>query len=267
MFKLARLAGCLVLLATAAATLVINRLNERKSHFSSQDWIDEALCAFFVSNHCNNWFHYRYEMRTHLHVQLYTSLLALASVLTRGLTSKVAGTHSVLLLLVSWAIYAYRDLWPLATFTEVPKDIHEGWLLWLKVSVLTVTAVIIPLTIPRQYNPVDQLNPYPEPAPDQTSPIISMALHFFQEKTVWKAAKVSHLPYDELPPLGDSDEASNLRKRAFKNLDVFSGAPRRHIFFGLMKTFYKDYCVMTLMVILLVLSTFVSPIGTFKVLE
>ena len=49
----------------------------------------------------------------------------------------------------------YRDIWPLATFSREPKDLQEGYILWIKFSTITLTAVIIPLFIPRRYVPVD----------------------------------------------------------------------------------------------------------------
>ena len=63
--------------------------------------------------------------------------------------------HNTLVLLSVFGIYIYRDIWPLATFTKEPKDLQEGYILWIKFGITTFTAVIIPLFIPRQYVPVD----------------------------------------------------------------------------------------------------------------
>ena len=52
-------------------------------------------------------------------------------------------------------MFAYRDLWPLATFTLTPLDGAEGPLIWVKVGLLTLIGVIIPLFVPRQYVPFD----------------------------------------------------------------------------------------------------------------
>ena len=49
----------------------------------------------------------------------------------------------------------YRDVWPLCTFTLTPVDAAEGWLLWSKVALLIVAAVIIPLVMPRLHTPID----------------------------------------------------------------------------------------------------------------
>ena len=69
--------------------------------------------------------------------------------------SNVFTRHLVVILLSVWAIYVYRDLWPLATFTLQPADAAEGVLLWVKLWVLTFAAGVIPLLIPRSYIPVD----------------------------------------------------------------------------------------------------------------
>lgn len=64
-------------------------------------------------------------------------------------------THVNLILLVTLSIYAYRDIWPLATYYLEPEDIAEGNILWIKITVLAISAVIIPLFIPGTYVPVD----------------------------------------------------------------------------------------------------------------
>jgi hypothetical protein len=69
--------------------------------------------------------------------------------------SRIVTNHLATILLVLLGVYLYRDIWPLATFTKHPQDTFEGWLLWAKIFVLAVIAVIIPLIIPRQYVPFD----------------------------------------------------------------------------------------------------------------
>ena len=63
--------------------------------------------------------------------------------------------HNNFVLFTALAVYVYRDIWPLATYTENPVDGSEGALLWTNLVVLFTTAVIIPLVVPRQYVPVD----------------------------------------------------------------------------------------------------------------
>jgi hypothetical protein len=89
----------------------------------------------------------------------------------------------------------------------------------------------------------------------------------FLDRTIWEAFRLSHLPYEKLPALVDFDEASHLRKRSFKYLDVFSGAKRRHPVFGLLQTFSSQYAVMTGLSIVGAFAILVSPLGMYKLLE
>ena len=58
-------------------------------------------------------------------------------------------------MLLVFGVYAYRDIWPYATFTEVPADQVEGWFMWAKVVTITITGMFVPLFMPRRYIPVD----------------------------------------------------------------------------------------------------------------
>ncbi len=82
-------------------------------------------------------------------------MLAFVSLVSNMHLSRLVTTHAATVLLVTWAVYIYRDVWPLATFTLQPADAAEGAFLWAKVGVLTFAAVLIPLAVPRQYIPVD----------------------------------------------------------------------------------------------------------------
>ena len=87
--------------------------------------------------------------------QLYAVLLSLVTVGNKRRWSKTTARHLNVLLLTFVGVYIYRDIFPLATFDRSPTDIGEGWLLYAKLSVLAIIAVVIPLGIPRQYIPVN----------------------------------------------------------------------------------------------------------------
>lgn len=74
---------------------------------------------------------------------------------TQARLSSLASGHLTVLLLIIWGLYVYRDVWPLATFTLTPEDSGEGWILWAKVTLLTLSGVLVPLCIPRAYVPID----------------------------------------------------------------------------------------------------------------
>ena len=52
------------------------------------------------------------------------------------------------------AVYAYRDVWPLMTFTLKPADGPEGDLVWYKVVVAFLVS-LLPLFEPYPYIPYD----------------------------------------------------------------------------------------------------------------
>jgi len=66
-----------------------------------------------------------------------------------------ATRNGTIVLISSFGVYAYRDLWPLATYTQNPEDLSEGSIIWVKIFILFLTSIIIPLLVPRQYVPVD----------------------------------------------------------------------------------------------------------------
>ncbi|KAI0066584.1 hypothetical protein BV25DRAFT_1868241 [Artomyces pyxidatus] len=192
---------------------------------------------------------------------VYASSLAIFS-LTAGPNHSAAVTrHMNVLLLATFGVYAYRDLWPLATFTLSPADQLEGALLWVKISLLAFASIFIPLTIPRQYIPYNPEEPATEPNPEQTASILSLALYIFVNPVVSLANRIPHLSIDLLPPLADYDHVKNLVAQSFKHLDTFSGAPKRHIFWGIMTVFSHEYLALAALVVIKVASTFLGPIG------
>ena len=58
-------------------------------------------------------------------------------------------------------------------------------------------------------------DPMPEPNPEQTASIFSMSIYTFLDGIIFKAYRMPHLPWEELPPLADYDYAKNLVKRSF----------------------------------------------------
>lgn len=52
-------------------------------------------------------------------------------------------------------MYAYRDIWPLMTFSLRPRDEGEGYILWVKMALAGVAGIMLPLFEPYPYIPVD----------------------------------------------------------------------------------------------------------------
>ena len=67
----------------------------------------------------------------------------------------VASSHLTAILLSTWGLFVYRDIWPLCTYDGTPTDIAEGPVLWTKIGLLTFSAIVVPLVTPRRYRPLD----------------------------------------------------------------------------------------------------------------
>ncbi len=61
--------------------------------------------------------------------------------------------HLTLVTFTLFAVYAYRDIWPLMTFTLDPADKAEGSALWVKVAFVTFVGAIEPMFEPYVYIP------------------------------------------------------------------------------------------------------------------
>ncbi|KAF7298774.1 ATP-binding cassette transporter [Mycena indigotica] len=173
--------------------------------------------------------------------------------------------HANLVLFAAFVVYACRDLLPLATFTLSPLD--HGPKMAAKIALVSFTGVVVPLFTPRLYIPVDPKNPQAVINPEQTASIISFALYFFLDQITLSAYRQSGLPEEELYALCDTDRAIYLKERSFKHLEVFSGAKQRYLFFGLMRIFWKEFCVLTVLIVFRSLANYSGPFAMNRLLE
>ncbi|KDQ20385.1 hypothetical protein BOTBODRAFT_305749 [Botryobasidium botryosum FD-172 SS1] len=219
---------------------------KRHGWFTSAEWHELALCTFFT----------------------YTSLLALLSVTLQQQMRRTTNRHLVLLLFAAFGVFAYRDIWPLATFGGVSQDAAAGWLTWSRVSILGLAGVIIPLIIPHEHIPVDPRNPR-EPNPEQTASYLSFLMFDFLNPTMFKAyRRPSDFSYDSLPVLADYDESHLLVSKHLSVLDPMQqGGKQTHLFWGLMKIFRWEYSWLTFLVITRAISTFAAPLGINRLLD
>ncbi|KAI0803028.1 hypothetical protein BC629DRAFT_1491319 [Irpex lacteus] len=196
----------------------------------------------------------------------YLTLLALVSLTNASKIATLARTHLVYIALFVWALFAYRDIWPLATYTLTPADVSEGPLIWAKIALLTVVAIIVPLISPRVYIPPANYKEDKEINPIHTVSILSAALFTWLTPYIWLGNRVDHLTVDMLPPLADNELVESLLARGLKQLDPFETS-NRYLFFGLMRVFAWDFTIMSMMLILEVLSDFAMPLGIYHLLN
>jgi hypothetical protein len=86
---------------------------------------------------------------------LYALILAFAYVLLPAPASRAAAPYATVAVLSLFAVYAYRDVWPLLTFTLRPLDRAEGLIVWAKVTLSALAGVLLPLLEPYVYVPVN----------------------------------------------------------------------------------------------------------------
>ena len=108
-----------------------------------------------------------------------------------------------IILLAMWAVYAYRDIWPLATYDLAPIDGGEGNLLWAKIGLLTLAAIVLPLISPR-------LTDDPTARPEQNASIFSLVTYAWLDPLIWRARHMRYLPLDDLPPLAEYNSTEHL---------------------------------------------------------
>ncbi|KAI0832850.1 multidrug resistance-associated ABC transporter [Trametes gibbosa] len=244
-FKIARLLSTFALLALSIATVAVKGATDGEEYSSNSRWVAFGLIAAYT----------------------YASLLAFVSVVSNLGVSNLASYHVAFQLLVTWSVYFYRDVWPLATFTLQPLDVAEGALLWGKVALLTFAAIVVPIFSPRAYIPLNPKDPMPQVNPEQTASLFSMSFYTFLDGIIFKAYRMPHLPWEELPPLADYDYAKNLVARSFPHLDPFRVFKKQHIFFGLMRVFRTEYLLLAVLLLIRVAATFASPIGIYQLLD
>ncbi|KAJ7704723.1 hypothetical protein B0H14DRAFT_3903574 [Mycena olivaceomarginata] len=237
--------------------------------FARAEWLVYSAASHYLSSPS---FPSIMDMKTHIVTdltifdigQLYTSILALLSVSPKDARHRLI-RHANCVLFLAFCVYVYRDLVPLATFTGVPADLGEGRGLWAKIGLLFITAVIIPLFTPRQYIPVDPSNPQAVINPEQTASIFSFAFFFFVDRIIFLAYRESQLQEEELYPLCDSDASAHLKNTSFK-AGYLDKSPR-HIFFGLLRIFHREFTILAGILVLRVLTTLSGPFAMNRLLQ
>ncbi|KAJ7069529.1 hypothetical protein C8F01DRAFT_1245729 [Mycena amicta] len=238
-WRAARVVGCLALLGVSISV----SLDELEDKVSDVKWGSLALVngPYF-----------------------YATLLSLPTLSPKHYRQGLV-QHANAVLFAAFALYAYRDIIPLATFTRTPLD--HGPKMAAKIVLVSFTGVVVPLFTPRLYIPVDPENPQTEINPEQTASIFSFALYFFLDRIIFSAYRESQLPEDGLYPLCDTDRATHLKERSFKHLDIFSGAKPRYLFFGLMRLYWREFSVLTILIICRSLANYSSPFAMNRLLE
>ncbi|KAJ3551734.1 hypothetical protein NM688_g4534 [Phlebia brevispora] len=197
----------------------------------------------------------------------YASILATWNVLASATAARSISLHLTVVTFTIWAGYAYRDVWPLMTFTLKPLDEAEGHVLWVKVALLTFVGLIEPLFEPHAYIAIDLENLSASPSPEQTASIASLLFYAFVDPIIWLGYRSPHVSIDQLPPLCDYDDVRYTTRGAYPFLDPFSGAKKENPLWSVMKAFRMSFFAQAIALITLACSRMASPIGTNSYLQ
>lgn len=88
-------------------------------------------------------------------LQCYAVSLGIFNAFVAVRTAASYSFHLSVVLLAIFALYTYRDIWPLVSYALVPADRVEGNILWVKVALVTFAGCILPIFEPYPYIPVD----------------------------------------------------------------------------------------------------------------
>ncbi|KAI0697137.1 multidrug resistance-associated ABC transporter [Cytidiella melzeri] len=241
-FRLARLLSAAALVCLSVYTILAQQYTQDVPHATHLQFALLGVCDYLLA-------------------------LSLLSVTVNPAFGRVVVRHLALVSFALWAVFAYRDLWPLATFTLQPLDSAEGWLIWTKIGILTFVAVVVPLFVPRQYIPLDPKDPAATVNPEQTASIISATTYAFLDPYVLLGYRVPHLSLDQLPALADYDYTKNIVKKSFLHVDPFMTRSKSHLFFGIIRVFWFEFIILAFMLVLRVLATLIVPIGIYRLLN
>lgn len=163
-----------------------------------------------------------------------------------------AYVHSEFVLLALTSVYFYRDILPLTTFTQQPKDASIGWRLWAKILSLIVGGIVIPLLAPSEYTPIDAEDPTENLNAEQMAPLLSRIVYSFLDSFTFSSFRNPDSIQDRIPSVAYRYQAKYLKKSAFPIVDPFLSKNKEKYIFWTMFEFYSE--------LLLLISFFSYPI-------
>lgn len=134
---------------------------------------------------------------------------------------------------------------------------------WIRVALLTFSGFIIPAVMPRPFRPS---TPDAEPSKEEVASILSSLTYSYLDPMVWYAYRVPGVTIKDMPPIPERGKVDAVSKRALPALDpVLVG--KRHIIWGILSVWYREYLLMTLCNCLYTLAEFTGPYGMRNLLS
>ncbi|KAG6371568.1 ABC transporter type 1, transmembrane domain-containing protein [Boletus reticuloceps] len=186
----------------------------------------------------------------------YGVLLTLLSVSGLDFGNSQLIGHVDLVWFGAFGVIAHRDLWPWFTFAGLTHQLDLYSV--VEDALLGILGIIIPLTCPREYRPVNDTHPLGDPHPEQTASWLSLLLYSWLNPLISVAYTSKHLTADTLPPLADYDHVAEIVSRNTLHLEPRE-IHRTRVFFGLMTVFLSEYVMVVFLVLIQVALQLASP--------
>ncbi|EJC97738.1 P-loop containing nucleoside triphosphate hydrolase protein [Fomitiporia mediterranea MF3/22] len=188
---------------------------------------------------------------------IYASSLAVLSMATPTYWRDIVSLQLALVLFVDFLVYFVLDVWPYAMLSPKPFDLVHEPATWVRVALLALGGVIIPLVMPRPFRPS---SPDDEPSSSETASLLSRYTYSYLDRIVWFAFRVPDITVKDMPEMPGPAKMEVLAKRALAAVDPVQ-VGKRHIVWGILKVWRREFVLMTLFQCLWSLAEFASPYG------
>lgn len=163
--------------------------------------------------------------------------------------------HTVFIFAVFAVTYAYRDIYPLATFNRHPIDAYDDWRLPALLVALMSGGVVVPLFQPSEYRPVDEEDDTRILNAEQQASLASKLTYRYLDSFVFSSLKLDTLP-EKIPSLPYAVSARYFKKQMLPTIDPFVGTfKNRHVFWSLCLAYKRELCILFPLELLKVLLT------------
>jgi hypothetical protein len=207
--------------------LALLSLEGHQALFSGWSWSQVGLVAFYVSIAVCPMLLPNLSKPS---LQVYVSLLALATLTLPVPQRDVTSRQIMLLLLSASLVYFYLDAWPYATYYLSPFDPPNEAVTWVRFGILVFAGVVTPMTMPRPFRPkgpgvcyvqtiqincsvLSKVAGQATPSPEDTCSLLSSITYSFLDGLIFRAWRVPTIGVDDILVLPDESRSETLRAR------------------------------------------------------
>ena len=189
--------------------------------------------------------------------------MAISTIVTPVPWRDISSRQLALILFSEFVVYFILDVWPYAKINSVPSESLSDPLTLTRLSLITLNGVIIPLVMPRPFraSAVDD-----QPSAQKTASLLSRYSYSYLDPIVLHAFRVPDITVSDMPQIPGEGRIEALVKRAWNTLDPVT-VGKRHIFGGILRTWWKDYFSVSFWLGTQAITEFIGPFATQNLLK